>query len=107
MESTGMREDFEVRVTLLAVEAQTADRKALEAFWIHAKDPKLKRKKELLYITRELRPYISDQSKRLVYDLCRMNAAAFEKYVNYILPKTPRDVTFEDAVFTPKDLFGP
>lgn len=51
-------EDFEVRVKLLAVEAQTAARKALEAFWIHAKDPKLNRKEECLYITRELRPYI-------------------------------------------------
>ncbi|VDP00532.1 unnamed protein product [Heligmosomoides polygyrus] len=51
-------EDFEVRVKLLAVEAQTAARKALEAFRIHAKDPRLNRKEECLYITRELRPYI-------------------------------------------------
>ncbi|VDO22486.1 unnamed protein product, partial [Heligmosomoides polygyrus] len=36
--------DFEVRAKLLAVEAQTASRKALEAFWIHAKDHKLNRK---------------------------------------------------------------
>ncbi|VDO20218.1 unnamed protein product [Heligmosomoides polygyrus] len=49
---------FEVRVKLLAVKAPTAVRKALEAFRIHAKNPKLNRKDECLYITPELKPYI-------------------------------------------------
>lgn len=47
-----MREDFEGNVNLLRVEAQTAVRKALEAFSTHAKDPKLNRKEECLYIAR-------------------------------------------------------
>lgn len=31
---------------------------ALESFWIHAKDPKVNRKEECLYITQELKPQI-------------------------------------------------
>lgn len=48
-----------------------------------------------------------DEATRVRLLLHKLDAAAYEKYVNYILPKTPRDVTFDDAVSTLKDLFGP
>lgn len=51
-------EDFEVKVEILGHEVQTSARKALEAFWIYSRDPKVNRKGECLYITRELKPYL-------------------------------------------------
>ena len=51
-------EDFEVAFEILEREPQTSARKALEALWIQAKDPKINRKEEGLYITRELTPYL-------------------------------------------------
>ncbi|EYC42711.1 hypothetical protein Y032_0521g2875 [Ancylostoma ceylanicum] len=50
--------DFGVKVSILAHEQQISARKSLEAFWIHAKNPKMNRKEECLSITRELAPYI-------------------------------------------------
>ena len=38
--------NFGVSVKILAHESQTSARKCLEAFWIHAKTPKMNRKKE-------------------------------------------------------------
>ncbi|VDP02493.1 unnamed protein product [Heligmosomoides polygyrus] len=52
-------EDFGVEVRILGHEVQISVRKALEAFWIYSRDPKVNRKGECLYITRELRPYLS------------------------------------------------
>ena len=49
--------DFDVSVKILAQETQVAARKTLEAFWIHARNPKMNRKDECLQITRELSPY--------------------------------------------------
>ncbi|KAK6745282.1 hypothetical protein RB195_011792 [Necator americanus] len=51
-------EDFVVKITILAREPSIAARKALEAFWIHSKSPKMNRKEECLSITRELAPYL-------------------------------------------------
>nr|CDJ98235.1 Unknown [Haemonchus contortus] len=39
--------------------------------------------------------------------LHKLDATAYGKYSNYILPKTQRDVTFEEAISTLMGLFGP
>ena len=51
--------NFGVKVAILAREIKTSARKTLEAFWIHAKNPKMNRKEECLSITRELAPYLN------------------------------------------------
>ncbi|VDP23227.1 unnamed protein product [Heligmosomoides polygyrus] len=52
-------EDFAIGVRILGREVQTSARKAPEAFWIYHRGPKVNRKVECLYITRELKPYLS------------------------------------------------
>ncbi|VDO27529.1 unnamed protein product [Haemonchus placei] len=37
----------------------------------------------------------------------KLDATAYGRYSNYILPKTQRYVTFEEAVSTLMGLFGP
>nr|CDJ96596.1 Conserved hypothetical protein [Haemonchus contortus] len=48
-----------------------------------------------------------DEPTRVRLFLHKVDATAYGKYSNYILPKTPRDVTFEEAVSTLMGLFGP
>ena len=49
--------EFGVTVRILMRESRTSARKTLEAFWIHAKNPKMNRKDECLAITNELAPF--------------------------------------------------
>ncbi|VDO89637.1 unnamed protein product, partial [Heligmosomoides polygyrus] len=48
-----------------------------------------------------------DDATRVRLLLHKLDASAYEKYSSYILPKIPRDVTFNEAVSTLMDLFGP
>ena len=50
--------DFEVSVSIMAQESNTAARKSLEAFLINIRTPKMNRKDECLAITNELIPYL-------------------------------------------------
>ncbi|EYC14339.1 hypothetical protein Y032_0041g480 [Ancylostoma ceylanicum] len=50
--------DYEVETTILEHETEISARKTLEAFWIHAKNPKMNRKEECPTITNELLPYL-------------------------------------------------
>ena len=54
--------EFEISVAVLAIEADTPARKALEAFWIAARNPQINRKEECVAITRDLAPFL---------DLCK------------------------------------
>ena len=51
--------DFEVKCTILSHEREISARKALEAFWISAKNPTMNNKNECLSITSDFLPYIS------------------------------------------------
>ncbi|KAL6742047.1 hypothetical protein Aduo_015246 [Ancylostoma duodenale] len=48
-----------------------------------------------------------DEATRVRLLLHKLDAPSYEKYVNYILPQTPQEVKFDDAISTLKDLFGP
>lgn len=48
-----------------------------------------------------------DDATRARLLLHNLDASAYEKYSSNILPKTPRDVTFKEAVSTLMELFGP
>ncbi|MFH4984886.1 hypothetical protein AB6A40_011595, partial [Gnathostoma spinigerum] len=48
-----------------------------------------------------------DDAARVRFLLRKLDAAAHEKYANYILPRQPRDVNFNETVETLKDIFGP
>ena len=37
--------------------------------------------------------------------LCNFGAIEYEKYANYLLPKTPWDISFQETIFLLKD-FG-
>ena len=49
--------DYEVKCTILALEKEIAARKALEAFWIHVKNPRMNNRDELPSITSDLLPF--------------------------------------------------
>ena len=51
--------DFEVKCTILTYECEISARKALEAFWISAKNPEMNNKNECLSITSEFLPFVS------------------------------------------------
>ena len=51
--------DFRISCTILAYEDNIAARKALEALWIMARDPKMNNRNEQLSITRDLMPFLS------------------------------------------------
>ncbi|KAL6739271.1 hypothetical protein Aduo_012745 [Ancylostoma duodenale] len=48
-----------------------------------------------------------DEATRVRLLLHKLDAASYEKYVNYILPQTLQEVKFDNAISTLKDLFGP
>ncbi|MFH4979237.1 hypothetical protein AB6A40_005946 [Gnathostoma spinigerum] len=48
-----------------------------------------------------------DDAARVRFLLRKLDAAAHERYVNYILPRQTRDVNFNETVATLKDIFGP
>ncbi|KIH66810.1 hypothetical protein ANCDUO_02862 [Ancylostoma duodenale] len=48
-----------------------------------------------------------DEATRVRLFLQKLGAASYEEYVNYILPQTPQEMKFDDAISTLKDLFGP
>ena len=50
--------DFQVKVSILAYEAEIAARKTLEVLWIRAKVPAMNRRDECLPVTNELAPYL-------------------------------------------------
>ncbi|EYC37951.1 hypothetical protein Y032_0755g2082 [Ancylostoma ceylanicum] len=50
---------FSVKCKILAYEAQTSARKALEAFWITARNPDMNSRNEHLAITSDLMPFLS------------------------------------------------
>ncbi|EYC44537.1 hypothetical protein Y032_0458g1830 [Ancylostoma ceylanicum] len=51
--------DFGVRCRILACEQQTSSRKALEACWISARNPRMNSRNEHLAITSDLMPFLS------------------------------------------------
>ncbi|EYC04549.1 hypothetical protein Y032_0087g2074 [Ancylostoma ceylanicum] len=51
--------DFNVKCTILALEAQTSARKTLEAFWICKRNPRMNSRNEHLAITSDLMPFLS------------------------------------------------
>ncbi|EYC15092.1 hypothetical protein Y032_0021g380 [Ancylostoma ceylanicum] len=51
--------DFSVKCTILACEAEISARKALEAFWITVKNPAMNNKNECLSITSDFLPFVS------------------------------------------------
>ena len=50
--------DFEISCTILAFEDNIVARKALEALWIMASDPKINNRNEQLFTTRDLMPFL-------------------------------------------------
>ena len=52
-------EDFEISCNILAVEDNISARKALEAAYILARNPKMNSKNEQLSITNDLKPFLS------------------------------------------------
>ena len=52
-------DDFEIKCKILALEDQISARKALEASYILARDPKMNGKNEKLSITSDLLPYLA------------------------------------------------
>ena len=52
-------EDFDIKVTILTFEEEISARKAMEAFWISAKNPEMNNKNECLSITADFLPFIS------------------------------------------------
>ena len=52
-------DDFDVKCTILTYEREIAARKALEAFWISAKNPEMNNKNECLSITADFLLYLS------------------------------------------------
>ncbi|EYC18626.1 hypothetical protein Y032_0027g1622 [Ancylostoma ceylanicum] len=51
--------DFNIRCTILAYESQTSARKALEAFWITERAPRMNSRNEHLVVTSDLMPFPS------------------------------------------------
>ncbi|EYC33036.1 hypothetical protein Y032_0002g571 [Ancylostoma ceylanicum] len=51
--------DFNIKCTILALEAQTSARKTLEAFWICKRNPRMNSRNEHLAITSDLMPFLS------------------------------------------------
>uniref|UniRef100_A0A7I4Y1E5 Uncharacterized protein n=1 Tax=Haemonchus contortus TaxID=6289 RepID=A0A7I4Y1E5_HAECO len=51
-------DNFEVKCTILAQETEISARKALEAFWIFKRNPKMNGRDECPSITNDLLPYI-------------------------------------------------
>ncbi|EYC01492.1 hypothetical protein Y032_0106g3723 [Ancylostoma ceylanicum] len=51
--------DFNIRCTILAYESQTSARKALEAFWITERAPRMNSRNEHLAVTSDLMPFLS------------------------------------------------
>lgn len=47
-----------------------------------------------------------DEADRVRLLLQKMNSVDHDRYVNYILPKNPREVSFADTVSTLKEMFG-
>ena len=52
-------DDFDVKCTILTYEKDISARKALEAFWIFAKNPEMNNRNECLSITSDFLPYVS------------------------------------------------
>ncbi|XGW28901.1 hypothetical protein V3C99_008590 [Haemonchus contortus] len=50
--------NFEIKCTILAQETEISARKALEAFWIFQRNPKMNGRDECPSITNDLLPYI-------------------------------------------------
>lgn len=48
-----------------------------------------------------------DEPSKVRLLLHKLDAVSYEKFSNYILPRTPKEVSFDQAVKTLKDLFGP
>ena len=59
--------DFEIRCTILAHEYDTTSRKALEAFWIFARNPCMNSRNKCASITNDFMPYL---------ELCELKNAA-------------------------------
>ena len=53
-------EDFDVKCTILACEAEISSRKALEAFWIFPRNPRMNNRNECLPITNDFLPFVSE-----------------------------------------------
>ena len=50
--------DFDVACTILANEPEISARKALEAFWISARNPRMNNRNEHISITSDLMPFV-------------------------------------------------
>ena len=50
--------NFEIKCTILAQETEISARKALEAFWISERNPRMNNRDERPSITNELSPFI-------------------------------------------------
>ncbi|VDO60818.1 unnamed protein product [Heligmosomoides polygyrus] len=50
--------DVDVEVTIFAREFEISARKTLEALWIAARNPRIKRKEERVAVIQELAPYV-------------------------------------------------
>ena len=51
-------DNFEVHITILTTESNISARKTLEAFWIHARNPRINRREERPSIASDLAPYL-------------------------------------------------
>ena len=49
--------DYDVKCTILAIETDISSRKALEAFWISARNPTMNNRSECVSLTNELLLY--------------------------------------------------
>ena len=52
-------DDFDIKFTILTLEKEISARKALESFWISAKNPEMNNKNECLSITADFLPFLS------------------------------------------------
>ncbi|EYB87050.1 hypothetical protein Y032_0269g832 [Ancylostoma ceylanicum] len=83
---------------MLAQEIQIAALKALEAFWIRAKNPEMNRKEKYLSITRELNPYLRHIFRCSDEGELTETLAVNKENNNPVYSSTPQTCTHKDIV---------